>query len=162
MGCKRPAKQGRFEPLESRRPVMGTPPNFVYWHLSLQTRKLSTNYIMCPTSWNLTSGLLLYPRANSNGVHRTAEFDDPEINRELRPMVVERGAFAQRVDLTVRLVAAIYHFTRPQSSLRQMIGEQSSRPRHRSRTPAQAARLTNHRWTIQELLACPVPPVRAG
>jgi IS1 family transposase/transposase-like protein len=57
---------------------------------------------------------------------------------------------------------AVYHFTRPHSSLRQVIGEQSLRPRYRSRTPAQAAGLTHHRWTVQELLACPAPPVRGS
>jgi len=50
---------------------------------------------------------------------------------------------------------AVYHITRPHSSLRQAIGEQPLRPRYQSRTPAQAAGLTNHRWTVQELLACP-------
>ena len=57
---------------------------------------------------------------------------------------------------------AVYHFTRPYSSLRQVIGEQTLRPRYRLRTPAQAAGLTHHRWTVQELLARPVPPVRAS
>lgn len=57
---------------------------------------------------------------------------------------------------------AVYHFTRPHGSLRQVIGEPSSPPRYRSRTPAQAAGLTHHRWTVQELLACPAPPIRVG
>ncbi len=57
---------------------------------------------------------------------------------------------------------AVYHFTRPHGSLRQVIGEPSSPPRYRSRTPTQAAGLTHHRWTVQELLACPAPPVRVG
>jgi IS1 family transposase len=57
---------------------------------------------------------------------------------------------------------AVYHFARPHNSLRQLIGEQSLRPRYRSRTPAQAAGLTHHRWTVREVLACPAPPVRAS
>jgi IS1 family transposase/transposase-like protein len=57
---------------------------------------------------------------------------------------------------------AVYHFTRPHSSLRQVIGEQSLRPRYRSRTPAQAAGLTHHRWTVLELLSRPAPAVRAS
>jgi len=57
---------------------------------------------------------------------------------------------------------AVYHFTRPHRSLRQVIGEPSARPRYRSRTPAQAAGLTDRRWTVQELLARPAPPVRTS
>ncbi len=57
---------------------------------------------------------------------------------------------------------AVYHFTRPHRSLRQVIGAQSLRPRYRSRTPAQAAGLTHHRWTVTELLTRPAAPMRAS
>jgi IS1 family transposase len=55
---------------------------------------------------------------------------------------------------------AYYHFVRPHASLRQLTGR--TRPRYRSRTPAQAAALTDHRWTVRELLACPAPPLKVG
>jgi len=49
---------------------------------------------------------------------------------------------------------AYYHFVRPHASLRQRLPENPAR-----RTPAQAAGLTDHRWTVQELLAYPAPPL---
>lgn len=60
---------------------------------------------------------------------------------------------------------AYYHFVRPHSSLRQLLRDQpvrQIRQRYRSRTPAQAAALTDHRWTVQELLVCPALPLTVG
>ena len=60
---------------------------------------------------------------------------------------------------------AYYHYARPHASLRQPLGDnlaRRTRQRFRPRTPAQAAGLTNHRWTVQELLACPAPPLKVG
>jgi len=56
-----------------------------------------------------------------------------------------------------------YHFVRPHQSLR--IAYEASIPRqegqlvrrYRSRTPAMAGGLANHRWTVRELLSCPLP-----
>lgn len=53
---------------------------------------------------------------------------------------------------------AIYHFVKPHYSLRQKIEVAPSRPRYRSRTPAQAAGLTRRRWSVLEVLNCPAPP----
>jgi IS1 family transposase len=58
---------------------------------------------------------------------------------------------------------AYYHFVRPHTSLNQPLAEPRLRggkrlpQRFRSRTPAQALGLTDHRWTIVELLSCPLP-----
>jgi IS1 family transposase len=57
---------------------------------------------------------------------------------------------------------AVYHFTRPHSSLRHVIGEQSLRPRYRSQTPALAAGLTDRRLTVLEVLSYPAPPLSTG
>jgi len=61
---------------------------------------------------------------------------------------------------------AIYHFARPHASLRIAMAlhpsEGNQRQRYRQRTPAQAAGLTDHRWTVLELLGCPAPPLTAG
>jgi IS1 family transposase len=60
---------------------------------------------------------------------------------------------------------AYYHFARPHASLRQRLESQPTqrtRQRYRMRTPAQAAALTDHRWTVQELLTCPAPPLAVG
>ena len=57
---------------------------------------------------------------------------------------------------------ASYHFRRPHSSLRRQLdvpqarrGKQTPR-RYTSRTPAMAAGLTDHIWSVEELLAFPV------
>lgn len=62
-----------------------------------------------------------------------------------------------------------YHFVRPHEGLRvEMAGrgtgrEGGERRRYRGRTPAQAAGLTGHRWTVRELLAVPLPlPMPVG
>ncbi len=58
---------------------------------------------------------------------------------------------------------AYYHFVRPHTSLSQPLAEPRLRggkrlpQRRRPRTPAQAAGLTDHRWTIVELLSYPLP-----
>jgi len=58
---------------------------------------------------------------------------------------------------------AYYHFARPHASLDEPLAEPSLRggrrlpQRYRRRTPAQAADITNHRWTIVELLSYPLP-----
>lgn len=60
---------------------------------------------------------------------------------------------------------AYYHFARPHASLRQSLGDKPTRrtrQQYRPRTPAQAAGLTNHRWTVQELIAFPAPPLPIG
>jgi IS1 family transposase len=55
---------------------------------------------------------------------------------------------------------AYYHFARPHAALRQPIGRPTySRQRYRQRTPAQAAGLTRHCWTVRELLTTPAPPL---
>jgi IS1 family transposase len=57
---------------------------------------------------------------------------------------------------------AVYHFTRPHASLRQLINDNSTgsaRPRYRPRTPAQAAGLVARRWSVQQLLTYPAPPL---
>ncbi len=58
---------------------------------------------------------------------------------------------------------AYYHFTRPHKSLSQPLAEPRLRDgkrlprRRRPRTPAQAVGVTDHRWTIVELLSYPLP-----
>lgn len=54
---------------------------------------------------------------------------------------------------------AVYHFAKPHFGLRLVIGESSPHLRYRPRTPAQAAGLTNRRWTVLDVLSCPALPV---
>ncbi len=57
---------------------------------------------------------------------------------------------------------AYYHFARPHASLRVALAQPRERggrrvpQRYRQRTPAMAAGLTRHRWSVTELLAFPV------
>ena len=58
------------------------------------------------------------------------------------------------------LVGAAYNFCRPHRSLRQrQATDRAPAPRWIERTPAQAAGLTDHPWSIHELLIFPVPGV---
>jgi hypothetical protein len=57
---------------------------------------------------------------------------------------------------------AIYHFGKPHYSLRQPLQSATGPLRYRSRTPAQAAGLTRHRWSVLDVLNCPAPPCPAG
>ena len=58
---------------------------------------------------------------------------------------------------------AYYHFVKPHESLRLELAMPKPRrgkrlpQRYQQRTPAQAAGLTDHRWTVVELLSSPVP-----
>ena len=58
---------------------------------------------------------------------------------------------------------AYYHFTRPHTTLSEPLAEPRLRggkrlpQRRRPRTPAQAADITDHRWTIAEILSYPLP-----
>ena len=53
---------------------------------------------------------------------------------------------------------AIYNFTRPVKTLRVELPNPSKRARWQQRSPAMEASLTNHIWTVTELLTVvPVP-----
>jgi hypothetical protein len=54
---------------------------------------------------------------------------------------------------------ALYNFTRPLKTLRMKIENPSSALRWRPRTPAMAAGLTNHVWTVKQLLTSVLVPV---
>jgi hypothetical protein len=104
--------------------------------------------------------------------------------RAVGPSGLIQTAFIERLNLTIRqAVAALsrrtwglaqspaelglhlewwrayYHFARPHTSLRSHASaDYSGRPkRQRFQTPAQAARLTDHAWTITELWGFPLP-----
>ena len=55
------------------------------------------------------------------------------------------------------LVGGLYNFCWEHESLRLEVGPEEGR-RWRGRTPAMAAGLTDHRWSVQELLSYQVPP----
>ena len=53
---------------------------------------------------------------------------------------------------------AIYNFTRPVKKLRVKLPNPSKQARWQQRSPAMAAGLTNHIWTIKELLTVVLVP----
>jgi IS1 family transposase len=63
----------------------------------------------------------------------------------------------------LHLALAYYHFARHHASLRVKLPEpiptrgEGSPKKWQQRTPAMAAGLTDHRWSLRELLMCPVP-----
>jgi len=63
----------------------------------------------------------------------------------------------------LHLALAYYHFARHHASLRIELPEpiptrgHGSPKKWQQRTPAMAAGLTDHRWSLRELLMCPVP-----
>ena len=109
---------------------------------------------------------------------------------QIHPERSRRTAFVERLNLTIRRSIAglarrswstahslgdlalqfqwwraYDHFARPHASLRQSLDRlpaPRTRPRFRSRTPAQAAGLTQHRWTVLEILTSPAPPLPCG
>ncbi len=58
---------------------------------------------------------------------------------------------------------AYYHFVRPHGSLRERLAEPRARcgkqrPQvYRRRTPAMAVGVTDHRWSVEEVLSFPLP-----
>jgi hypothetical protein len=55
------------------------------------------------------------------------------------------------------LVGTVYNFCRAHRSLR-LVGSGATELRWIERTPAQAAGLTDHRWSLYEVLSLAVPP----
>lgn len=53
---------------------------------------------------------------------------------------------------------ALYNFTRPVKTLRVELANPSKQARWQQRTPAMAAQLTDHIWTVQELLTTVLLP----
>jgi hypothetical protein len=56
------------------------------------------------------------------------------------------------------LIGTVYNFCRAHRSLRLRAENGATERRRIERTPAQAAGLTDHRWSLYELLSFTVPP----
>lgn len=55
---------------------------------------------------------------------------------------------------------AVFNFVRPHQALRMTLPRPILARKWHQRTPAMAAGLTDHRWTLEELLSYRIPPVR--
>lgn len=107
-------------------------------------------------------------------------YGDPE---EVKKMLGEHTAYVERTNLTSRqmngrlvrktlsfskelrflkaasaLEDALYNFTRPLKTLRLELEKPSKCTRWQQRTPAMAAQLTNHIWSVKELLTVVLVP----
>jgi transposase-like protein len=95
-------------------------------------------------------------RSQGDGVINTAYIERLNATfRERLASLTRRGRALARHTLTLQhgmhLIGTVYNFCTPHASLAPIRGRT---------TPAMAARITDHCWTIQELLSFPVPPPR--
>jgi hypothetical protein len=93
------------------------------------------------------------------------------IRQSVAPLVRRSWSTAQQAPqllLHLELWRAYYHYVRPHQALRvervQPLKRSGKRRplRYRQRTPAMAAGLTSHRWTMRELLMLPLPTWSPG
>jgi hypothetical protein len=95
-------------------------------------------------------------RAQGAGVINTAYIERLTATfRERLASLTRRGRALVRRTLTLQhgmyLIGTVYNFCTPHTSLAHVGG---------NTTPAMAAGITDHCWTVQELLSFPVPPPR--
>jgi hypothetical protein len=95
-------------------------------------------------------------RAQGDGVIKTAYIERLHATfRERRAALTRRGRALARRMLTLQhgmyLIGTVYNFCTPHASLPHPGGKT---------TPARAAGITDHGWSIQELLSSHVPPPR--
>jgi transposase-like protein len=102
-------------------------------------------------------------RSQGNGVINTAYIERLNATfRERLASLTRRGRALARRTLTLRhgmyLIGSVYNFCTYHASLR-LAASAAGMPCLK-RTPAMAAGITDHCWTVQELLSFPVPPPR--
>jgi hypothetical protein len=95
-------------------------------------------------------------RSQGDGVINTAYIERLNATvRERLASLTRRGRALARRTLTLQhgmyLIGTVYNFCTPHASLPHASG---------GTTPAMAAGITDHCWTVQELLSFPVPPPR--
>jgi transposase-like protein/IS1 family transposase len=98
----------------------------------------------------------LRSRSQGDGVINTADIERLNATfRERLASLTRRGRALARRTLTLQhgmyLIGTVYNFCTPHLSLAHASG---------ATTPAMAAGITDHCWTVQELLSCHVPPPR--
>ena len=88
------------------------------------------------------------------------------LRRSLAPLARRSWSLAQlpgELNFHLEWWRAYYHFVRPHTVLRQALAQprpsRGRRPpqRYQARTPAMALGLTQHLWSVEEVLAFPVP-----
>lgn len=105
---------------------------------------------------------------NTYGVER----NNLTIRQQSRRMGRKVNAFSKErnyLEYRLTLAFAYYHFVQPHRGLRQQLpkpiptkGPRASYKKWKPMTPAMAAGLTNHIWSMDELLSYRVPPAHSG
>jgi len=128
-------------------------------HRSGHRLKEVTRRVICGTAVALAAAL----RASGGGTQINTAYIE-RLNATFRgalPPRVRRGRALARQEATLVsgmfLVGCAYNFCWEHESLRVKTGESGGR-KWQGRTPAMAAGLTDHRWTMQELLSYRIPP----
>jgi hypothetical protein len=68
----------------------------------------------------------------------------------------------EKREMTSNSYLSLYNFTRPVKTLRVEVSNPSKQARWQQRSPAMAAGLTDHIWTVQELLTVVLVPLRTN
>jgi IS1 family transposase len=102
-------------------------------------------------------------RSQGDGVINTAYIERLNATfRERLSSLTRRGRALARQTCTLRhgmyLIGTVYHFCTPHASLR--LTKTAAGGACVERTPAMAARITDHCWSVRELLSFHVPPPR--
>lgn len=87
------------------------------------------------------------------------ERNNSTLRQDCRRLTRKTYGFSKRVDMLeghIHIISAIYHLCHYHHGLKQPLPVQSQRRKWFHRTPAMAAGITEHKWTIMELLSYPM------
>lgn len=87
------------------------------------------------------------------------ERNNSTLRQDCRRLTRKTYGFSKRVDMLeghINIISAIYHLCRYHHGLKEPLPVQTQRRKWYHRTPAMAARITDHKWKIMELLRYPM------
>ncbi len=158
---REPGKRGRH-----RKPKLLPPPQLKYAQVRKHRRK-----------GRVTSVTTKVIFGNEDEVQRL--LDSSRVSNHINTSFIERNGLTLRqgnrrltrktngfskektkLKLQLHLFLAYYHLVRPHAGLRIEVSEQRCRWKHR--TPAMAAGISDHIWSMDELLNCWIPPLSSS
>jgi IS1 family transposase len=141
--------------------------------LYAQVKKLYRQRRLVRIAYRMQSGTLEQLKARLQALGLSGKINTAFVERlnltlrqAIAPLIRRTWGTAQTLlglELHVEWWRAYYHFVRPHQSLRVPLAQPIARSgrqlptRYRSRTPAMAAGITRHRWSVTELLRFPLP-----
>lgn len=87
------------------------------------------------------------------------ERNNSTLRQDCRRLTRKTYGFSKRVDMLeghINVISATYHLCRYHHGLKEPLPVQTQRRKWYHRTPAMAAGITDHKWTIMELLRYPI------